>query len=94
MYNRIGTRLYSVGGTKIGDIYEMSRGSLDAQIGLKVIKGRGEFKLNAGNLTNEYSNFYVVPITSKEHTLQDSDGTFKKFKTGTDISLSFSYNFK
>lgn len=94
LYNRIGTRLYSVGGTKIGDIYEMSRGSLDAQIGLKVIKGRGEFKLNAGNLTNEYSNFYVVPITSKEHTLQDSDGTFKKFKTGTDISLSFSYNFK
>lgn len=94
LYNRIGTRLYSVGGDKIGDIYEISRGTLDAQLGLKVFKNNGEFKLNVGNITNEYSNFYVVPIKNEGHTLNDSDGTFKKYKNGTDISLSFSFNFK
>lgn len=94
LYNRIGTRLYSVGGGKIGDIYENSRGSLDAQLGLKAFKGKGEFKLNAGNILNEYSNFYIVPISSSNHQLTDATGTFKKFKTGTNCSLSFSYNFK
>ncbi|MBD3748134.1 MAG: TonB-dependent receptor [Sphingobacteriales bacterium] len=94
LYNRIGTRLYSVGGSKIGDIYENSRGSLDAQLGLKAFKTKGEFKLNVGNISNEYSNFYVVPISSSSHQLKDAAGTFKKFKTGVNCSLSFSYNFK
>jgi TonB-dependent receptor len=94
LYNRIGTRLYSVGGTKIGDIYENSRGSLDAQIGLKIIKNKGELKLNASNIFNEYSNFYEVPIAESNHRLENSTGVFKKYKTGTNISLSFTYNFK
>ncbi len=94
LYNRIGTRLYSVGGTKIGDVYENGRGSLDAQLGLKVFKSKGEFKLNASNILNEYSNFYVVDILSDEHKLDNSEGTFKKYRTGADLSLSFSYNFK
>ncbi|MGY3055468.1 TonB-dependent receptor [Pedobacter sp. UYEF25] len=94
LYNIIGSRLYSVGGDKIGDIYENSRGSLDAQLGLKVFKNRGEFKLNAANILNAYSNFYEVDATNSNHQLSDSRGTYKKFKTGTDLSISFNYNFK
>ncbi|MBU1371145.1 MAG: TonB-dependent receptor [Bacteroidetes bacterium] len=94
LYNRIGARLYSVGGGKIGDIYENERGSLDAQFGIKAFKSKGEFKLNAGNILNEYNNFYVVPISSGEHNLGNSTGTFKKYRTGANYSLSFTYNFK
>ncbi|MDA9555177.1 TonB-dependent receptor [Pelobium sp.] len=94
LYNKIATRLYSVGGGKIGDIYENSRGSLDAQFGIKAFKSKGEFKFNAGNILNEYNNFYVVPISSSEHNLSNSTGTFKKYRTGANYSLSFSYNFK
>lgn len=94
LYNIIGSRLYSVGGEKIGDIYENSRGTLDAQVGFRVFKSRGEFRLNASNILNTYSNFYEVDIHNTNHQLKDARGTYKKFRTGSDLSISFNYNFK
>jgi outer membrane receptor protein involved in Fe transport len=59
MYNKSGYKTYLVG-EKLNRIeYERPREQLDAQISYKLLKKRLEIKLNAGNLLNRASVFYI-----------------------------------
>ncbi len=94
LYNRIGKRIYNVGGLKIGDIYENPRDVFDAQIGLKVFKAKGELKFSASDLFSQDYNFYEVDINNADTNLSDSKGTFKKYNTGRSFSLSLTFDIK
>jgi TonB-dependent receptor len=92
LYNRVGRRIFRVGGTVYPNVWEDPRNVLDFQIGLKTFKTKGEFKLNVGDILNQQSVFYFDRNTNKKYT-QSVDDVISKTKLGTNISLSFNYSF-
>jgi hypothetical protein len=93
LFNQIGRRIYYVGGSDVPPVWEAPRSLLDLQIAKKVIKGKGEVKLNISDLLNQQANFY--------HDLNDNgrydkeiDALAIRRKYGTNISISFSYKIK
>jgi TonB-dependent receptor len=94
LYNRIGRRLYSVGGVKLGNIYENPRDVFDAQIGLRIFKSKGELKLSASDIFNQYYTFYYDNDKNKKFELNSTDESFKRYITGRGVSLGITYNFK
>lgn len=92
LYNQIGRRIAYVGNEQVPAIWEAPRPLLDFQIGKKIIKDKGELKLNISDILNQKARFY--------HDLND-DGKYTKSKDavaiqriyGTNFSLTFGYNF-
>jgi hypothetical protein len=94
LFNQIGRRILYVGNTDIPPVWEAPRPLLDFQIAKKVLKSKGEVKLNIADILNKRAMFY--------HDLKE-DGKFSKDgfdalaidrKYGTNFSLTFSYNIK
>ena len=93
LFNQIGRRIAFVGNDQVPAIFEAPRPLLDFQLAKKVIKNRGELKLNISDILNQDAHFY--------HDLND-DGKFTKIndalaidrKYGTTFSLTFGYNIK
>lgn len=96
LFNQIGRRIFFVGsGDNSGGIpaiWEAPRPLLDLQIAKKVMKNKGEIKLNISDILNYRANFY--------HDL-DGDGTYSSKDVlaitrnyGTTYSITFSYNIK
>lgn len=93
LFNEIGRRIAYVGNDQIPAIWEAPRALLDLQVAKKIIKGRGELKLNVSDILNQKAYFY--------HDLND-DGTFNKRndalaierKLGTTFSITFAYSLK
>lgn len=59
IYNKAGQKTYIVSSSLDQIEYEMPRGQLDVQIGYKFLKKRLEIKINAGNLFNTASTFFI-----------------------------------
>lgn len=93
LFNQIGRRIAYVGNDQYPAIWEAPRGLLDFQLAKKLIKNKGELKLNISDILNSKANFY--------HDLND-DGKYGKTNDalaieriyGTTFSLTFAYNFK
>ncbi|MEO6522410.1 MAG: TonB-dependent receptor [Mucilaginibacter sp.] len=92
LYNRVGPRIFSAQGTQYPSIYEAPRDVLDIQLGLRVQKNKGEFKLNASDLLNQNTLFYYKDDISTYH-LATGGAIINKYKTGSTFSLSYSYTF-
>ncbi len=92
LYNRVGRRIFRVGGTTFPNVWEDPRDVLDFQIGIKTFKSKGEFKLNLGDILNQRSVFYFDRNSNKKYT-QFVDDEIYKTKLGTNVSLSFNYSF-
>ena len=92
LYNRVGRRIFRVGGTTFPNVWEDPRDVLDFQIGVKTFKTKGEFKLNVGDILNQRSVFYFDRNDNKKYTQFVDDEIFKT-KLGTNVSLSFNYSF-
>ncbi|UIR56559.1 TonB-dependent receptor [Sphingobacterium sp. SRCM116780] len=88
LYNRIGKRIAQAGGQTFTSAWEAPRDILDAQIGYKVLKSKGEVKLSASDILNNPVNVYF-----DNKPLNKSNETLYKYKTGSNISLSFNYTF-
>jgi TonB-dependent receptor len=93
LFNQIGRRIYYVGGSDVPPVWEAPRPLLDLQIAKKVIKGKGEVKLNVSDILNQQANFY--------HDLNDNgrydkeiDALAIRRKYGTNVSISFSYKIR
>lgn len=92
LYNQIGRRIAYVGNEQVPAIWEAPRPLLDFQIGKKIIKDKGELKLNISDIINQKARFY--------HDLDDN-GKYSSSKDalaiqriyGTTFSLTFGYNF-
>lgn len=95
LYNKIGPRIYLVGFEDYPDIYENGRNILDFQIAKKVIKKQGELRLNVSDILNNEAIFYQNSVGDKEKTYKKNSGdnVISTYKYGTNVSLTFSYQF-
>jgi hypothetical protein len=97
LFNQIGERIYLVGdiaGTGGGgtpSIYEAPRPVLDFQIGKKVIKNKGEIRLNISDLLNKTQYFYQNG-NDKTSFQKDTDAYRFTRKFGTTFSVTFNYS--
>lgn len=93
LFNQIGRRILFVGSSDYPPVWENPRALIDFQVAKKVLKRRGEVKLNVSDLLNQVAYYY--------HDLNDN-GKFEKTtdaisiarKYGTNVSVSFAYNIK
>ncbi|WP_233268701.1 TonB-dependent receptor [Mucilaginibacter lacusdianchii] len=104
LYNRIGRRILYIGRSKFEDVWEAPRDVLDFQASYRVLKGKGQIKLNTSNLLNSRTLFYfdytkdhkysgASTITDSSTGAVRSDEIFNKYFTGITISLSVNYTF-
>ncbi len=104
LYNRIGRRINAVGGTSFPTIWENPRDQIDFQASYKVLKNKGELKLNLADILNQNVTFYQDWNLDKSYTpgkkaynsflgYEIGDETIGKYKPGVNASLSFSYRF-
>ncbi|AWO01911.1 TonB-dependent receptor [Chitinophaga alhagiae] len=92
LYNRVGHRISLLGFPGYADIYENGRDILDFQISKKVIKSKGELRLNVSDLLNQAAIFYQNGDDRKRYT-EGVDQVINSVKFGTNVSLTFSYQF-
>jgi len=96
LFNQIGERIYLVGDKSAGagspDTYEAPRPVFDFQVAKKILKKKGELRLNISDILNQTQYFYQN--TSSDTKFQkDSDAYRFTRKVGTTFSLSFNYSF-
>ena len=92
LFNQIGRRIALVGGSDQPPIWENPRPILDFQIAKKIIKNKGELKLNIADIINQQAIFYTDLNDNKKYD-KNSDAFAIKRKYGTNIGFSFGYNF-
>ncbi|WPU92032.1 TonB-dependent receptor [Mucilaginibacter sabulilitoris] len=90
LYNRLGKRIFYAGGVNFPSVYEAPRDVLDFQLGYKVLKGKGEIKVNGTDLLNQNDTFYY---DKDKNPAGGTGNTFKRFTPGSAYSLTFNYNF-
>jgi outer membrane receptor protein involved in Fe transport len=93
LFNQIGERIYLVGDIQGGapDIYEAPRPVLDLQLAKKILKSKGELRLNIADMLNQTQYFYQN--TGSKLTFQKSTDAYRFTRTGgTNYSLTFNYS--
>lgn len=92
LYNRIGDRIGKVGNESVPNIYEKGRDIIDFQISKRVLKNKGEIKLNVSDILNQSNiSFLNFGPDNKTYNRTD-DAVFYSYKGGTNFSIGFSYN--
>ena len=93
LYNQIGHRIYLVGDIQGGapDIYEAPRPVLDLQLAKKLIKNKGEVRLNISDILNQTQYFYQNP-GGKISFQKNTDAYRFTRKYGTNYSITFNYS--
>ena len=92
LFNEIGRRIAFVGGSDQPPIWENPRPIMDFQIAKKLLKTKGEIKLNVADILNKSSIFYNDLNNNKKYD-KNIDAFAIKRKFGTNVSVSFGYNF-
>ena len=92
LYNRVGDRLTLVGNDEFPNVYERPRNQLDLQLAHKVMDGKGEFKINFGDILNNPFYFYEN-IDAKTSFTKGVDRMFSNYKQGSTITVGFTYDF-
>ncbi|MEO6405693.1 MAG: outer membrane beta-barrel protein, partial [Ferruginibacter sp.] len=92
LFNEIGRRIALVGGSDQPPIWENPRPVLDLQIAKKVLKGKGEVKLNISDIINKSAIYYTDINKNKKYDAA-TDAFAIKRKYGSNVSISFGYNF-
>lgn len=92
LYNRIGERISEVGYQGYPDIYERGRDIIDFQVSKKVLKTKGELRLNLSDILNQNIVFYQN-MNDKKTYQSGQDFLMNSAQTGRGVSLSFIYNF-
>ncbi len=92
VYNRVGRRLFFAAGGLFGGVWDAPRDLLDLQLSLKVLKTKGEVKLNVNDLLNQSTTLYYDIDQNKKYS-RTADQTFGSYKPGSTYSLTFSYTF-
>ena len=93
LYNQIGDRILFVGGNDYPPVWEATRPVFDLQIAKKIIKGKGELKLNASDIFNQVANYYHDLNDNRKYD-KTTDALAIKRKYGATYNISFSYSIK
>lgn len=96
LFNQIGHRIYLVGDKSAGsgspDIYEAPRPLLDFQLSKKLLKNKGEVRLNVADILNRTQYFYQNADPGREVNFQKEKDAYRfTRKFGTTYSLTFNY---
>ncbi len=96
LFNQIGKRIYVIGTSAIAiggapDVYEASRPLLDFQLAKKILKKKGELRLNVADILNQTQNFYQNGDDDKDYN-KSIDGLRFTRKLGTNYSITFNYS--
>ena len=91
LFNQIGRRILYVGNEQVPEIWENQRPLLDFQIAKKVLKGKGDIRLNISDIFNKRAYFYHDVDKNKNLKLGSTDVVAISRNYGTSISLSFGY---
>jgi outer membrane receptor protein involved in Fe transport len=95
LYNRVGERIYLVGDLSSGagspDIYEAPRSLLDFQLTKKILKNKGEVRLNVSDILAATQYFYQN-AGGKTSFQKDKDAVRFSRKFGTTFGLTFNYS--
>ncbi|TSA43458.1 MAG: TonB-dependent receptor [Chitinophagaceae bacterium] len=94
LFNEIGRRIAYVGNDQYPAIWEAPRPLLDFQIAKKIVKGKGEIKLNISDLLNQTAKFYHDLNDDGKYIKGGNDALAIDTKYGTNFNISFGYNFK
>ncbi len=93
LFNQIGRRIYYVGGSDVPPVWEAPRPLLDLQIAKKLLKTKGEIKLNISDLLNQQAKFYHdLNGNGKYDAKVDALAISRTY--GTNVSISFGYKLK
>ncbi len=84
-----------VGEQSYPDVYENGRTMVDFQAAVKVMKNKGELKLNLSDLLNQRALYYQN-VDSDDKRAYDAakDRVQFGYLYGRNISLNFTYNFQ
>ncbi len=95
LFNQIGRRILFVGNEAISDIWEAPRALLDLQIAKKLLKKKGEIRLNISDILNQKANFYHDLDGNKKYGGTPSKDVLAIQRNyGTNYSLTFAYSIK
>lgn len=93
LFNQIGRRILYVGNNDYPPVWEAPRPLLDLQIAKKVLRNKGELRLNISDLINQAARYY--------HDLNDNakydagtDALAINRRYGSNITISFRYTIK
>lgn len=92
LFNQIGRRIAFVGGSDQPPIWENPRPILDFQISKKVLKNKGEIKVNISDIINKEAIFYTDLNDNNKYDSK-TDAFAIKRKYGSNFSISFGYKF-
>lgn len=91
LYNQVGKRIAFVGSTEQPDIYESSRPLFDFQLSKKIIKNKGEIKLNVQDILNRKLYFYQNADGNTALNKGTDPYRFTR-QFGTTINIVFGYS--
>lgn len=94
LFNQIGRRILFVGDKSIPDIWENPRPLLDLQLAQKILKKRGEIKINISDILNRRADFYHDLDFNDKYKKGTKDVLAISRNYGTTYSLTFAYNIK
>ena len=94
LFNQIGRRILFVGDKSIPDIWENPRPLLDIQLAQKILKKRGEIKVNISDIFNRRGDFYHDLDYNDKYKKGTKDVLAISRNYGTNFSLTFAYNIK
>ena len=94
LFNQIGKRIYLVGNVlqQVPDVWEGSRPLLDLQVGKKILKTKGEIRLNVSDILNRRLVFYQNGDEKTSYNKSTDPIRFSR-QFGTNVSVTFGYNF-
>lgn len=95
LFNQIGRRILYVGNEQTPEIWEAPRPLLDLQVAKKVLHKKGEVRLNVTDIINQRAIFYhnLDGKTDGYKANSKLDALAIKRNYGTNVSLTFGYNF-
>jgi outer membrane receptor protein involved in Fe transport len=93
LFNEIGRRILFVGNDEVPAIWEAPRPLMDFQVAKKIMKSKGEIKLNVSDALNQRANFYHDLDNNKKFG-GSSDALAISRNYGSTISITFGYTFK
>jgi outer membrane receptor protein involved in Fe transport len=95
LFNLIGERIFLVGDKAAGasspDVYEAPRPLLDFQVAKKILKGKGEVKMNISDIINRTQYFYQNANSSNAFQKNTDVYRFTR-RFGTNFNLSINYS--
>ena len=83
-----------VGNEQVPEIWENPRPLLDLQVAKKIIKNRGEIRLNIQDIVNKMAYFYHDVDKNDKLKTGSTDKVAIRRNYGTNFSISFGYTFK